>query len=146
MGLTFILFCEKQSLCRRLSKSPMKICIVTICDGRLPQYKTSSLSVTLNNQISVFVNICTAHYCNISTALPFHSCGAGGGGAGRSKHAIKENKVLGYLLINGLVRTQTLEPTPLHYWLRRSMGFEKYKKWTKVDTCFSLNNPTKQKI
>ena len=35
---------------------------------------------------------------------------------------------------------------PLHYWLRRSMGFEKYKKWTKVDTCFSLNNPTKQDI
>ena len=69
MGLIFIFFCETQSLCRRLSKSPMKICIVTICDGRLPQYKTSSLSVTLNNQMSVFVNICTAHYCNISTAL-----------------------------------------------------------------------------
>ena len=37
----------------------------------------------------------------------------GGGGAGRSKHAIKENKVLGYSLINDLVRTKTLEPTPL---------------------------------
>ena len=36
----------------------------------------------------------------------------GGGGAGRSKPAIKVNKVLVYLLINGLVRTQTLEPTP----------------------------------
>ena len=29
--------------------------------------------------------------------------------------------------------------TPLHYWLSRSMEFEKYKKWTKVDTCFSFN-------
>ena len=36
----------------------------------------------------------------------------GGGGAGRSKPAIKVNKVLVHLLINGLVRTQTLEPTP----------------------------------
>ena len=34
----------------------------------------------------------------------------------------------------------------MHYWLRRPMGFEKYKKWTKVDTCFSLSNPTKQEI
>ena len=25
----------------------------------------------------------------------------------------------------------------MHYWLRRSMGFEKYKKWTKVDTCLA---------
>ena len=39
----------------------------------------------------------------------------GGGGAGRSKPAIKVNKVLVYLLINGLVRTQTLEPNPI--WL-----------------------------
>ena len=36
----------------------------------------------------------------------------GGGGAGRSKPAIKVNKVLVHLLINGLVRTQTLKPTP----------------------------------
>ena len=36
----------------------------------------------------------------------------GGGGAGSSKPAIKVNKVLVYLLINGLVSTQTLEPTP----------------------------------
>ena len=36
----------------------------------------------------------------------------GGGGAERSKPAIKVNKVLVHLLINGLVRTQTLEPTP----------------------------------
>jgi len=34
----------------------------------------------------------------------------------------------------------------LHYRLRGSMGFEKYKKWTKVDTCFSINKPTKQDI
>ena len=33
-----------------------------------------------------------------------------------------------------------------HYRLRGSMGFEKYKKWTKVDTCFSFNKPTKQDI
>ena len=26
------------------------------------------------------------------------------------------------------------------------MGFEKYKKWTKVNTCFSFNKPTKQDI
>ena len=26
------------------------------------------------------------------------------------------------------------------------MGFEKYKKWTKVDACFSFNKPTKQDI
>ena len=29
--------------------------------------------------------------------------------------------------------------SPVHYRLRGSMGFEKYKKWTKVDTCFSFN-------
>ena len=29
--------------------------------------------------------------------------------------------------------------TTLHYWLRGSMGFEKYYKWTKVDTYFSYN-------
>ena len=34
--------------------------------------------------------------------------------------------------------------SPLHYWLRRSMEFEKYKKWAKVETCFSLIKPTKQ--
>ena len=34
----------------------------------------------------------------------------------------------------------------MHYWLRRSMEFEKYKKWAKVDTCFSLIKPTKQEI
>ena len=32
------------------------------CDGQLPQYKTSSRSVTLNNQTPVFVNICTVKY------------------------------------------------------------------------------------
>ena len=34
----------------------------------------------------------------------------------------------------------------MHYRLRGSMGFEKYKKWKKVDTCFSFNKPTKQDI
>ena len=34
----------------------------THCDGRLPQYKTRSRSVTLNNQMPVFVNICTVKY------------------------------------------------------------------------------------
>ena len=34
----------------------------------------------------------------------------------------------------------------LHYRLRGSMGFENYKKWTKVDTCFSFNKPSKQEI
>ena len=28
---------------------------------------------------------------------------------------------------------------PLHSWLRGSMGFEKYYKWTKVDPSFSFN-------
>ena len=37
----------------------------------------------------------------------------GGGGTGRSKPAIKENRVLGYLLIIELVRTLTLESTTL---------------------------------
>ena len=26
------------------------------------------------------------------------------------------------------------------------MGFEKYKKWAKLDPCFSFNKPTKQEI
>ena len=26
------------------------------------------------------------------------------------------------------------------------MGFEKYKKWTKADTCFLFNKPTKEDI
>ena len=34
----------------------------------------------------------------------------------------------------------------LHYRLRGSMGFEKYKKWAKLDPCFSFNKPTKQEI
>ena len=37
------------------------------------------------------------------------------------------------------------QPT-LHSWLRGSMGFENYKKWTKVGACFSFNEPTKQEI
>ena len=37
-----------------------------------------------------------------------------------------------------------LVTAPMHYRLRGSMGFENYKKWTKVDTCFSFNKPTKQ--
>ena len=36
--------------------------------------------------------------------------------------------------------------TPMHYRLRGSMGFEKHKKRTKVDTYFSFNIPTKQDI
>ena len=35
---------------------------------------------------------------------------------------------------------------PLHYRLRGSIGFEKYKKCTNVDACFSFNKPTKQEI
>ena len=35
---------------------------------------------------------------------------------------------------------------PVHYRLRGSMGFEKYKKWAKLDPCFSFNKPTKQEI
>ena len=31
----------------------------------------------------------------------------------------------------------------LHYRLRGSMGFEKYEKWTKIDTCFSFNKTYK---
>ena len=31
----------------------------------------------------------------------------------------------------------------MHYRLKGSMGFEKYKKWTKVDTCFSFNKTHK---
>ena len=34
----------------------------------------------------------------------------------------------------------------LHSWLRGSMGFEKYKKWAKLDPCFSFNKHTKQEI
>ena len=45
-----------------------------------------------------------------------------------------------------LINNHNLHLNSLHYRLRGSMGFEKYKKWTKVDTCFSLNNPTKQEI
>ena len=32
------------------------------CERRLPQYKTSSRSVTLNNQMPVLVNVCTVKY------------------------------------------------------------------------------------
>ena len=32
----------------------------------------------------------------------------------------------------------------MHSWLRGSMGFEKYKKWTKVDACVSFHPPNKQ--
>ena len=39
------------------------------CDGRLPQYKTSSHSVTLNNQMPVFVNIRTVKYALIWVVL-----------------------------------------------------------------------------
>ena len=30
--------------------------------------------------------------------------------------------------------------------LKRVNGFEKYKKWAKLDPCFSFNKPTKQEI
>ena len=53
-------------------------------------------------------NISTSHCKNMTVFGRI----TGGGGAGRSKPAIKVNKVLVHLLINGLVRTQTLEPTP----------------------------------
>ena len=48
-------------------------------------------------------NISTSHCMNMTVFGRIT-----GGGAGRSKPAIKVNKFLGYLLINGLVRTQTL--------------------------------------
>ena len=30
--------------------------------------------------------------------------------------------------------------------VKRVNGFEKYKKWAKLDPCFSFNKPTKQEI
>ena len=39
-----------------------------------------------------------------------------------------------------------IQDATMHYRLRGSMGFENYKKWTKVDTCFSFNKPSKQEI
>ena len=87
---------------------------------------------------------------SISNMFDWHSCETNINQAHYAtilQYPASPEKMLSWEQNNKSERIPKLGPNrPLHYWLRRSMEFEKYKKWAKVDTCFSLIKPTKQEI